>query len=222
MTAMARRLATIVGLFVLMGILSAGESAKFWVFFTDKNLHSCADTLAALEKAKSMLTPRCLARRAKVLPPDRIVDWRDIPIPHRYVDAVRDCGAEIVHQSRWFNAVSVRADSQTVAKIKKLPFVKKVRPVAVFRMKMPRTEGAVDFVPAEGDAIYGLAKEQLRFMGIPPAHRMGIFGDGVLVCITDTGFNPNHIAVRHCDVVAEYDFVDDDSVVSYQPGTIPR
>ncbi|HDG67882.1 MAG TPA: hypothetical protein ENG11_01895, partial [candidate division Zixibacteria bacterium] len=184
---MTRRLATVVGLFVLMGILSAGESAKFWVFFTDKNLCSRADTLAALEKAKSMLTPRCLARRAKVLPPDRIVDWRDIPIPQRYVDAVRDCGAEIVHQSRWFNAVSVRADSQTVAKIKKLPFVAKVRPVAVFREKISPEDFAY-FVPAEGDAIYGLAKEQLRFMGIPPAHRMGIFGDGVLVCITDTGF----------------------------------
>ncbi len=193
---------------------------KYWVFFTDKGLHSHQDTTKALEEVKKILTPRALRRRAKVLPADSIVDWRDIPVNPDYLRQVEETGAQIVHITRWFNGVSVYADSQQILRIGKFPFVSEIRPVAVRRTKIGKST-TIEFIPTPSDALYGLAAEQLHSMDIPPIHKMGIFGDGVLVCITDTGFNLEHSAVRHCDIVGVYDFVDGDSVVDLQPGDNP-
>ncbi len=190
---------------------------KYWIYFSDKGLRTEQDTIIALEKTEKVLTNRCIFRRAKVLPPNKIVDWKDIPLCKYYIQRVESAGAKIVHISRWLNAVSVRANPDVLSKIADFPFVEKIDIVRKFHRK---------FIPEDtteysAEAIYGMSKEQLSFMDIPPLHKMGVFGDGVLLCITDTGFNRHHIAITHCDVEASYDFVSDDTVVDFQDGDDP-
>ncbi len=197
-------------LFALTLLASAASGrGKYWVFFADKHLLSRADSVSALARFRQALTDRCLRRRAKVLPPERLVDWRDLPVWEGYVRAVEQMGAKIIHTTRWFNGVSVVAEDSVIAEIRRLPFVKDVRAVALGRREPE---------PIPEDTAYGLSAKQLWVENIPPLHAAGFDGDGVLVCITDTGFNPDHIAFAGADVVATWDFVSGDSVVDWQEG----
>ncbi|RKZ32833.1 hypothetical protein DRQ33_05205, partial [bacterium] len=203
-------------LILIFGIVY-GDS-KYWVFFEDKGLQSAQDSIQALQNTKRMLTDRALKRRAKVLPKNSLVDWKDIPVCHRYVQEIQSLGIEIVHTSRWFNAVSVRGEPEQLSQIASLSYVDKIVPVKSFRRKfIPVVEETyVD------DEIYGISKQQLSFMNVPPVHNMGIYGDGVLLCITDTGFNLEHIALAHCEVASQFDFVSNDSIVSWEEGDHER
>ncbi|MCD6595018.1 S8 family serine peptidase [bacterium] len=199
---------------ILLLIILLSAQDKYWIYFSDKGLYTAQDTVAAIEKTENILTERCLTRRAKVLSIDRIVDWQDIPVCVDYIEQVKFTGAKIVHISRWLNAVSVYANPDILSKIADFPFIQKIDIVQKFHRKF-MTEDTTDY---SGEAIYGMTKNQLAFMNIPPLHQMGVFGDGVLLCITDTGFNLDHIAFTHCNVEATYDFVSGDSIVDVQEG----
>ncbi|MCD6418784.1 S8 family serine peptidase [bacterium] len=192
---------------IIFEIASAG--GKYWVFFTDKGLFTRTDTITALANARQTLSQRCLLRRSKVLPPEKIVSIRDVPVCERYIRAVENAGAEIIHRTKWFNGVSVRADEGVLNRISKLPFVKKIRPVAVGRRKI---------LPPPDENDYGAARNQLVAENVQKLHEIGVDGSGVLISIHDTGFNPEHIAFSDMDIVAMWDFVSGDSVVDYEDG----
>ncbi len=207
-------------LILLACTLTFGQSAKMWVFFTDKAIGSTAtDTLTAFENAKQKLTPRALNRRAKVLLPSKIIGICDIPISEHYCVNVENLGAQIVHKCKWLNAISVIATPDVIENLRKLPFVAKVQPVAVFHKRFDEsaTLESADF----DSAFYGYTAVQIASMNVPQLHRMGVSGAGVLLCVTDTGFNLRHNAVAHADVVAHYDFVSGDSIVWWQEGDNP-
>ncbi len=199
------RLLTILS--ILCGI--AFGQGKYWIFFTDKGLFSKSDSIAALDDAKNSLTERCLARRAKVLPQNKIVSWRDVPVCEKYVREIEQTGVKIVHRTKWFDGVSVYADKTVLERISNFSFVSEIRPVAVGRRKT---------FPAVDDSDYGAAATQLYAEGVPKLHKIGADGSGVLICITDTGFNPEHIAFADMDIVAKWDFVSGDSIVDYEDG----
>ncbi len=181
---------------------------KHWVFFNDKGFNSHKDSIAALEIAKNSLSPRAFQRRLKILPVEHIVGFQDIPICQSYLRELEELGVEIVHKSKWLNAVSVRADKLTLQTVKEFQFVKSVIPAAVSSRSEPDTTD------------YREAGDQLRMLNVEYLHKVRVAGKDVLILINDTGFNPFHVALRNADLIAQWDFVDDDSFVYYRTGDL--
>lgn len=186
-------------------------------------------------EASAHLTPRALARRAKVLPADSLVSTDDLPLVPSYLEAIRATGAEIVQTSRWLNSAMVRTDSVTFEALQRLPFLDSARAARTFRRreilpigKRPATEG--DTATAEVDPAtlpwcitdrYGKARLQNTFMGIDKAHRYGFAGEGVLIGVLDAGFKwREHLALRNLNVIAEHDFVYNDDNTADEPGEV--
>lgn len=201
---------------ILLIAIPIAFANPYWVWFSDKGFEpgSYEETLA-LQKASQNLTQRSIARRIKALGEDNFVDYRDIPPPEEYITEIRQTGAEIRVVSKWLNAVSVAADADVLDKIISLPFVERITPVAS-RSFTPEPSG-YSSITSESD-YYGGSFIQNEMVKSNFAHRIGITGEGVLICVTDTGFKLDHDAMAHCDLIASYDFVDDDSVVTYEPG----
>ncbi len=194
----------------------AGESVKLWVFFTDKALVRGGE-LSAIEAFRGELTERALLRRAKV---GMEVNANDLPVAGEYVDAVAAIGVEIVTKSRWLNAVSVFADDGQASAIAELPFVRDVRPVARGVKELPEvTEAASDRSGGRNSRLdYGDSAGQIEQIQIDQLHDEGFDGTGVLIAMLDTGFDTDHEAYRHLDLVAERDFINDDSETANEEG----
>jgi serine protease AprX len=191
-------------------------SGKHWVFFTDKGIVRGGEQ-QAIEAFAAKLAPKALWRRAKV---GKAVDLNDVPISPGYVDAVEAVGAEVVARSRWLNAVSVWADDVVLGAIAELPFVREVRPVArATERRLDLARAPAGGVPRGGRILdYGESEGQLAQVQIPDLHDAGFDGSGVVIAMLDTGFDTDHQAYRHLDVVAERDFINWDSETANEPG----
>ena len=190
----------------------AGPTAH-WIFLRDHGRSTSLDS--ALVEAGRSLSPRALARRAKAArergDSRPTVDQRDLEPDASYLAAIAATGARIRARSRWANAVSVEAGDETLAAIRALPFVADVRPVAVLEVeRAPATVSADEFS-------YGPAEHQLEMLGVPEAHAMGYRGEGVLVCVLDSGFELGHEAFDQLEVRATRDFIFHDDDVAYDP-----
>ena len=93
-----------------------GDLYKVWVFFDKKDSTRTVD-----------LDSASIKRRLKhgIVGPTKY----DYLLNQSYIDRVKRLEVEIKNQSRWLNAVSVIADIEKINLIKKLPFVKKIKPV---------------------------------------------------------------------------------------------
>lgn len=185
--------------------------------------------------ATAHLTERALTRRGKMLPADSLVSTADLPIHQPYLDAIAATGAWIIQTSRWLNTVMIYGDSTQYEAVRRLPFLD-----STLTMRSPRTgepagkrggrdlelapvavnvaldEPALDLSCITG--AYGSAASQNRLIGIDEAHRMGIAGEGVLIGILDAGFHwRQHRALRSLNVIAERDFVYNDSITYDEP-----
>lgn len=153
----------------------------------------------------------------------RAVDGRDLPLNPAALEAVRAAGGEIVVESRWLNAVSVRATGIDLDRIAHLPYVKRVAPVSGGTRVEPdapeiTTSFGFESTPRRAPLIdYGLSHGQLAQIGIPEAHFAGYDGEGVVIAVFDTGFEYIHPAFAKVLVegrlLGQRDFVNDDDNV---------
>jgi subtilisin family serine protease len=190
---------------------------KLWVMFEDKGLARGGEQ-AAIRAFRAELPARALERRAKV---GFDVNVNDLPVASRYLDAVRATGATLVTTSRWLNAASVIADEEQAASIAALPFVRETRPVARGIKELPTIEpvhGGQSASAGGRTFDYGDSFLQLDMMQVPHLHDEGFDGDGVLIAMLDTGFDTDHQAYRHLDIVAERDFINNDTETANEPG----
>ncbi|MBI3766854.1 MAG: S8 family peptidase [Ignavibacteriales bacterium] len=206
--------------------LRSQSSNKYWVYFTDKGAalptnRALARNSSAYQIALRDVNPRALARRAKVLPQDALLDVDDLPVYEPYLVHVQKVGGTLVHRSRWLNAVSFRLTPDQVAVVSKFLFVKSVKPVMVFR---GRTEGGhVDEQHSSLQKVtsfdYGQSATQVQVINIAQLHDAGITGHDVLVGMLDTGFRwREHEALQTRHVIAEHDFIFNDETTANQVG----
>jgi subtilisin family serine protease len=208
--------------------LSAQAPTRWWVFFKDKDLGSQFAKRAALESVESSLSAKAKERRLQVLG-SLALDARDIPVSPRYIQALKDAGFRIWGRSRWLNAVSVYATEFQLDSLSGLPFIKAVHPVAKYKRKIVEEVTPVDGSGSKGaneapmadPAYYNRTYDQLQQINVTAVHDLGYTGDGVIICMLDTGYNLGHEAFQEIDVIAEWDFVQDDSVTSNQDGDHP-
>ncbi len=163
------------------------DAGKYWIFFTDKAAPSGKTELVSVP-----LPDRTHARRrlrGRPAPPADL----DAPVSPRYLAALRAGGIEPLVRSRWLNAVSARLDGSQLAYVRRLSFVRGVRPVA--RLAPVRLPDPPPLVSAPRQAPhtprrlldYGASEQQLALVNaIAPLER-GINGAGVRLGILDTG-----------------------------------
>jgi len=116
---------------------------------------------------------------------------------------------------RYINAVIVTGDAASIARASRLAFVRSSRPVMAF----PSTSAPAPQPSFSTDAAadYGVALNQLAMLNVPAAHSAGYRGRGILIGVQDTGFdNLNHNCLRFMDVIAAYDFLNNDANVGDQ------
>lgn len=199
-----------------------GNKILVWIYFSDKGINAIDD----LSNPKTIVSKKSLERRSKVLSKTNLVDFTDLPIDQNYINVLRQNGFVVKQKSKWFNAVSGYATLSEINSISSLSFVKKIDIVK----KLLRRKDDVEFQTSEinldksltqPEGIlsfnYGSSFTQLSLSNIPQVHDLGYTGKGVTICLMDAGFdNLQHEVFSNMNIVAQWDFVNGDSVVANQ------
>ena len=195
------------------------NSNKVWVFFTDKG-----EASENFGQDSMNLSEKTIQRRLKHKMTDPSLEI-DRMINSQYIRMLESIGIIIHQQSRWLNAVSVSADDVQLGYLAKLPFVKKIQPVLKFRK-----DGLIDEIRQMNNlkeinqVNYGESWDQLNQIQVTAAHQMGYIGDGVLICMMDTGFNLQHDVFSSIlgsgRLIAQHDFINNDDNVENENGEI--
>ncbi|HMQ81095.1 MAG TPA: S8 family serine peptidase [Ignavibacteria bacterium] len=206
---------------------------RYWIFFKDKGDYKPGDILTPGSEgyniAKAELTEKALWRRSKVLAPEMVVNYNDIPVKQEYIDAIVKLGLTPHAVSKWFNGVSIKAKKDKLDEIKKLPFVEKIEGVGFLEfVKVTPSGKAVNeldkYYSAKTKLDYGYSYWQNEQINVPRLHDFGVTGYGVTVGMCDDGFNwRKHEALMTRNVKGEYDWIFKDDSVQYQtqPNQMP-
>ena len=159
----------------------------YWVQFADK-----ANSPYSIDNPEEFLSQRALERRARL---DIGIDEYDIPVNPQYLQAVADCGAQIINPSKWLNGVSVYTDSEEVVDaIRLLSFVEAVRNCPSFpEAQLEKEAWLADEMKATGSPVvyrdfYGGAHDQVYQLKVNQLHERGYDGTGVVIAVLDGGF----------------------------------
>jgi hypothetical protein len=191
---------------------------KMWVFFTDHGESSKVELQDML--ARVQIDERASMRRAQ-RSRTAGANIHDLPVHAAYVDAVRALGTEVRHESRYFNAISAWVTPEQLRAVSRLPFVGSTDRVRTGTRRVPevnrRALETMRIVPRMDDDIdYGLSDTQHVLINTKPLHAEGYTGEGVRIAVFDTGFWLEHSGLAHLNVIAEWDFINDDGVTADQ------
>ena len=159
----------------------------YWVQFTDKN-----NSPYSIDNPEEFLSQRALERSARL---NIALDEYDIPVNPQYLQAVADCGAQLLNPSKWLNGVSVYTNSQAVVDaINALEFVDVVRNCPNYpEAQRDKEIWLANEIKATGSPvvardIYGGAHTQVYQLRANELHDMGYDGTGVVIAVLDGGF----------------------------------
>ncbi|NQT35420.1 S8 family serine peptidase [bacterium] len=196
------------------------DTVPYWVYFIDKEFNGQAERSDALNNAENRLNERCRERRSRVKT-GALIDVIDLAVDKTFLDsvsAITGCPPRTV--SRWLNAASYDFQPSLVDLLLQLSFVSRIEPVRSFTRHFPEdfyfTEDDRPHSPDRDDHRfdYGNSYIQNAFLNIPELHDRDYLGEGILIGLTDTGFNNlGHECFENLDIVAAYDFVNDDDDV---------
>ena len=196
--------------------LRSGGFYRAWIFFNDKTeSESTPDNV--FQKTLDNLDNRTRMRRSKVRH-FSLVDNRDIPVPQDYIDEIKYTGVIIRTVSKWLNAVSVSGTIEQLRSISDFPFVKKIDPVYGGKRKSPVQRSLLKSSTELGRSDYGPSYDQLDQINVIAAHEAGYTGAGVRVLMLDTGYYTDHEAIHEEQVIAEWDFINNDGETQNEEG----
>jgi len=181
-----------------------------WIYFIDKDKNI----------QKSTISNKAIKRRSKVNP-NKNYDWYDLNPSEDYINKVLNTGAKLRQQSRWLNAISIECSENELIEISYMPFVKEIKPVNQFHRKNVKESQSIrslQKIESANEIDYGLAKDQLEQINVHTAHNAGYFGQGVTVLMLDTGYNLDHAVFDSLNIIAEWDFINDDSTTKNEDG----
>ena len=204
---------------------------KYMVYFKDKgmaNQTSLQKTSQAYTETVQSLSKRSIQRRIKHRGVENFITFEDVPIHQPYISELENSGARIWNKLKWFNAVSLYADKDQIAKISSLPFVEKVEAVQTLSYKKDKIEEqsprSFEKTSINNTGLaydYGSSLGQYALSDIPQVHAKGITGDSVVIGILDSGFRWKLIeSLVSRKVIAEYDFVFHDNNTANEAGDV--
>jgi hypothetical protein len=222
---------------LLFGICSPLHSEVFRIYLSDKGPEIFESGSKLYIETLNSLSQAALDRRAKILNPSELISIQDAPIYSEYIYAIENAGAKIIHTLKWKNYCIVRADSSLIDELRELPFVKKIETAA---NKYSLLSMADINDSSKGDSLYlqklisvdtydyskidyGYSFTQIKLINADKIHKLGIFGDKVKIGFLDSGFDyEKAIAFANTNVVAEYDFINNDEIVKNEEGEHPH
>ena len=185
---------------------------KVWVLFADKGFSTAADQHSAIDQYQTQMSNRAKYRR-ELRGHLRRPDVTDLPIESRYIEAVLRSGSKLRSQSRWLNGIGLEATEQEIREIARLSFVRAIDPIRQYTMffEVPSPSSFSPSAPSPAKVLdYGNAKAQITQIQADFLHQEGFLGENIVIGLLDTGFNLEHTALEHVDVIAQHDFVNDD------------
>ena len=181
------------GLLILVvgQVIGQNTTYKFWVELTDKK-----DNGYTIDHPEAFLSSKAIARRQKQ---NIAVTAQDLPITMAYQESIEKLGVRIVHNSRWFNAVTVECmDTSVMKAIRKLEFVKGSR--LLYARIEPETpqkspDAMMEYLmsvnapkKAENESEYGFGYGQISMLKGDALHATGYKGQGIVIAVLDAGF----------------------------------
>ncbi len=146
---------------------------------------------------------------------------RDHPL-EAVAAAVADVGGRERRRSRWLHAVSAEVSTTDLAAAAARSEFRHLQLVARFRGRPEPPRETPLLAPTAGataqDSLYGPSAMPFRRLNLFPLVDQGVRGAGVTIAMLDTGFETGNAAFDSATVIAQYDFVFDDSVVANEPG----
>jgi len=198
---------------------------RYWIFFRDKGQNENIQFQKQQRLIDQYVSERAQQRRQLrgIKVPEVDILQQDLPLDNNYLEILKSVGFEIHAQSRWLNGVSGYAAADVIEQIRDLPFVGSVEKVKSWRFRKeiwsgddPETLNGIISTPNPQDWGYGPSLFQNEFHQIPELHQKDLNGYGILIGVFDSGFRLVNHAVTHIlpKVIAEYDFVQMDSVTA--------
>ena len=176
-------------LFLAAALFAQAQVATniYWVQFTDKN-----NSPYSIDNPEAYLSERALQRRANQ---GIGIDEYDIPVNPQYLQAVADCGAQLLNPSKWLNGVSVyTTHADVIEAINALEFVETVRncPNDPKAQELKERWLANEMKAAERQmnvrGYYGGGDTQINQLNAQVLHDSGYQGEGMIVAILDGGY----------------------------------
>lgn len=176
--------------FVCFQLYSFSQTAplKYWVQFTDKNNSSYS-----LTEPLEFLSPAAVERRNKF---GISIEELDLPVNEAYVSEVSSIdGLEIVHSSKWFNAVTIQViDSNLINTVlpllDELSYVAEIKSVQQYvntdKVEESRFKSN-DFIETYTNS-YGPSYGQISVHNGQLLHELGLRGNGMKIGVFDSGF----------------------------------
>ena len=198
------------------------EEVHAWIYFKDKGFQSQAEIVETINRFIHNLDPKTKYRRAKVRG-EVLADFRDLEVYSSYIEVVLQIGVVLRTTSRWLNAVSISGPCEVLRTISKFEFVSAIRPVLAGKRRGDSSYS----VPQPGyenpeqpnsRLEYGPSYFQLDEINVLPAHEAGFNGQGVYVLMLDTGYIKDHEAIPNSQIVAEWDFINNDGNTQNEEG----
>ena len=172
-----------------------GNEYRIWIYFTDKDGSEpvTVSTKTIERRNKNHISSNHL--------------WYDLQVSPIYKNVIASLGLTIKNESRWLNAISVICSKADLDRISELPFVDKIEPVLMQKKSLIQNS---DIVELSRTLDYGGSQVQMEQINCIAAHDLGYFGQGIRILYLDTGFELNHEVFDSLNVVAQYDFINND------------
>ena len=182
------------------------------ITFTNKGNVDFSEASSLYHATLSKFRPEALARRAAARK-HPLLDTLDQPIAQKYIDSLSERGIRPLLFLNWTNAIIAELDSAHYAALVGRSFVHSIQAVS------KRSYG----VQADGQPCEvthpGMSAVMHNLINTTPLHNAGVFGENVRYGLIDCGFRWQAMSsLRHIRVADTYDFIQGDSIVSYQPG----
>jgi serine protease AprX len=178
------------GIFILCipGVIRAQNTfeqtapRRYYIELTDKNNNNFS-----LSDPGAFLSEKALARRNNQGIP--LVE-NDLPVTRAYIDSIRSTGAVIMNVSKWFNAVTVKADSDIILdRIAKYTFVRKNTSLKSGPTPVRKHKGGIQSGDTTREFDYGVSGWQIVIHKGNVLHDLGYTGKGIIIAQLDAGFN---------------------------------
>ncbi len=197
------------------GGIRANGNIHVWVFLKDK-------FVSVPKKALSVNVSESTRQRRSLrgVADEATIQYLDQSVSADYIHELSLHAVNIRRASRWLNAVSIEATPAQIEHISTLPFVDHIEPVrqviSPVRIQGKRLEPRLNPGVAKKQTAfdYGYSYDQLATINVPPVHELGYSGAGITVLMLDTGYDKSHMSITKDRIIAEYDFIHDDSETS--------
>lgn len=213
-------------LLILLFSAQIFSQEKYFIYFSDKgneNSNSLSKNSEAYIEAVQNLSQKSIERRIKNMG-EEFITYDDLPVYQNYINELEKLDIQIIRKLNWFNSISALLTPEKFEKVKTLPFVKSIEPIRklYFQNDLQNITENPLYKISDTTYNYGSSFTQLNLSDVPFVHSKNINGENVLIGILDTGFDWElHNSLKDRHVIAEYDFIFNDSITANQTGDSP-